>query len=256
MTARDFLIDCLIQISVIADGETPSDSDIQLALRWMNRTIDSWNADRLKIWSITERRFNLTAGKYFYSIGDARGTPDFPAMRPTMIQNASIILAAVPLGLPLDLLTAREWAAIEEKGMLAHRPQKLYYDFGVGATNAGPGGVIYATGTIFLHPGPQDVGTMLDLFVWAQLSAIMTLDDVIGFPPGYEIALMNMISLRLAPAFQMQGDPLIAQNSVADMQTLEKLNASVLRAAAGEVTTLQAPEMGLPVASPPGAGPG
>jgi len=251
MTVRDFLTDVLDLMGVISAGETPADSDIQLALRHANRLLDAWNADRFKIWSIQQQEFTLTSGQGTYTIGDPTGaTTTLAASRPTAIQTATIILASVPVGRPLDLLTAKEWGAITEKTIQGHQPTKLYYDYGFGATTFAAGSTPIPAGTIYLWPVPIDANTKLDLYTWAQLSRFGTLDDVIVFPPAYEQALMGALALRLFPAFQMPVDQVIAANAGYDDQILRQFNVSILRAAAGEATTLQAPEMAIPQPPP------
>jgi hypothetical protein len=63
-TAGDIINGSLRLLGVLAEGEVPSAETSQDALRAMNQMIDSWNTERLSVFSTQDQIFTWPAGLY------------------------------------------------------------------------------------------------------------------------------------------------------------------------------------------------
>ena len=234
----DFITQSAILANVIEQGQTLNPEETQSIMMILNNLLDSWNAERLNIYSIDENDYPLTAHKGSYTLGLVADLPtvDFNADRPALIQQAKILRAG--LGYDCDMLSSMQWAAITETDNEAKLPTKMYWD------NAFP------VGTINLNPVPIcDLPTSIDLFTWHRLAQFdpTVPSAVVRFPDGYGEALQYGLAVALPSAFGLQLDQWLAQKALDSKARLRQLNAQILagpfdpRAAA-----LQAPTIGVP----------
>jgi hypothetical protein len=61
-TAGDIINGSLRLLGVLAEGEVPSAETSQDALRAMNQMIDSWNTERLSVFSTQDQIFTWPSG--------------------------------------------------------------------------------------------------------------------------------------------------------------------------------------------------
>jgi len=100
MTGLDLVSRSLSLIGVLASGETPSGAESSDGLSFLNDLLDSWNAERLMVFTITREAFDsngnpfyLTLGKQDYTMGTG-GNFNFP--RPARIERAGIFTWPIP----------------------------------------------------------------------------------------------------------------------------------------------------------------
>lgn len=92
-TGLDLISSSLRLINVLAAGETCPTDMASDALNVLNDMIDSWNTQRLAIYTTRIDDFPLTLNKQVYTLG-AGG--DFNIARPSQITGASSILLYNP----------------------------------------------------------------------------------------------------------------------------------------------------------------
>jgi len=68
-TAGDIINGSLRLLGVLAEGEVPSAETSQDALRAMNQMIDSWNTERLSVFSTQDQIFMWPAGQLSRTMG-------------------------------------------------------------------------------------------------------------------------------------------------------------------------------------------
>lgn len=188
-TAQQLIIDSLLSLGAVSPGEIPTVNELNDCLRFLNRLIDSWNSDRLYVYTISVATFDLVAGQMTYTIG---GKPpgDFDADRPVKIESANIIYPSTGTALryPLRLVEDDEWASIRLQSIPSTIPTVLYNDGG------------FPRSTLYLWGQPA-ASQQLELYTWQQLSQITILGTTISLPPGYERALMYNLAVEIAPMF-------------------------------------------------------
>ena len=81
-TAGDQINRALRLLGILAEGETPSASMSQDALIALNQMIDSWNTERLMVYSTIDQIFTWPAGFIERTLGP---TGDFAGQRPVLL---------------------------------------------------------------------------------------------------------------------------------------------------------------------------
>lgn len=188
MTQSDLITAALIEIGVVAPGETASAQDLATASTILQHMMDAWQAERLYIFALARQVFIPAALKQTYTLGL---TGDFNVARPAKIERYAILnLANVaqPVELPLDSLTAAQWAAIPVKNVPSAFPSKVWDD------------QQYPLRNLNYWPVPT-TNIQFIIYNWVALTTWPDLFSDITFPPGYLEALRYALAIRLAPAY-------------------------------------------------------
>ena len=85
-TAADQIYAALRLIGQLAEGEQPSADTAQDALTAMNQMIDSWNTERLSVFSTQDQVFTWEAGAIKKTLGP---TGNFVGNRPILVDDAT-----------------------------------------------------------------------------------------------------------------------------------------------------------------------
>jgi len=193
----------------------PSPAQYQDALEEVNRLIASLGTDRLFIYSRDIYTAPLTGVKT-YTIGisaDPTFTPDFPVPRPVWIESANVISNSTPpIRYKLAILDDLAWAKIRVQDIGNTIPWALYNDRA------------YPVSTLYLYAQPLS-GYLLELYVWHQVPAFVTPEDVVLLPPGYEDAIVLNLAVRLGPHFQRNVDPDVRAEAQKALMRIESINA-------------------------------
>lgn len=215
MNAGDLIKSSLRLIGAIESGEVPSADESADALVILNQMLDSWNAERLNIFTQTIANFALTVGVQTYTYG-AGGT--FNGVRPANIERANIVSLnnpAQPLELPLDMLTDAQWSAIPVKAVSSALPLKFYDDGDFPFRN------------LSFWPIPS-VPVQVNIYVWTALSAFPDLVTDVTFPPGYLKALRYNLAVDLAPEFGVQIPPEVGIQALMSKAVIKSINIGPL----------------------------
>jgi hypothetical protein len=207
MLASDLVQSALRLINVVASGETPSSDEAADGLVVLNQLLASWNTEELSVYGTTNQQFTTTANVQNYSYGQGA---NWNATRPVKIHSAGIVSGG--LRQPLELIGAREWAAIPERALTGNLPMKLYSDNAYPSTN------------IFLWPRPAGA-VIVDLYVFQEFAAF-TAGDTFDLPPGYARAIRYCLACDLAPEYGRAVPPDVAETARMAKAALVKLNAS------------------------------
>lgn len=211
MTGNDLITSSMRLIRAVASGETPTGNEIQDGLVVLNQLIDSWNAERLSIFTVQIQNFALTVGQQTYTYGTGG---NFNAVRPPFIDHATIVSLnnpAQPLELPLAMLTDVEWAAIPVKAVSSALPLKMYDDGQFPQRN------------ISFWPIPS-VAIQVNMYVWQALTTFPDLTTDETFPPAYLRALRFNLAVDLASEFGLDVPPLVAQTAIQSKASIKSFN--------------------------------
>jgi len=129
VTGNDLILSALMELGVVALGETPEGSLADFALQKAKRLIDRWNAKRDAIFAVDFLTFTLTAGVQPITIGP---TGDFVvSQRPVSIDAANIILTTTTPNtrVPLTVHTDPQWwMHVSTPGISSQLPSDLFYN--------------------------------------------------------------------------------------------------------------------------------
>lgn len=190
LSVLDLITDALTEINVYSPGEPLEAAVAQLALRNLNRVIDSANTDAAKIFTTRIDTYALQTGKQSYTIGadpsDDPVTPDLAGPRPVRIKEANVVVQT-DFRVPVGLITDEQWAA-KRIQKVQSIPREMYNDGG------------FPLSTLFFYPIPAEAYG-LELYTWQSASKVASLSDGIDYPPGYEDYWLASLALRLCTPF-------------------------------------------------------
>ncbi len=243
MNVQDVITDTLVALGEVGQGETVNPDDLAFCLIRLNAMLDSWSTERLSLYTIPRAQFTLSASVQDYTIGP---TGTFTTIgRPVLLQTAAIIISGTTIRFQMNVLTAKQWAMIQEKGLVGVLPTDIYMDQDF--PNAG------------IHLWPIPSGTPdIELYYWNPLTQFATVADTFTFPPGYQDAVKYGLMVHLAQAYNKSVDPAILALAQQKKAAIQTLNAQILAGSFGESRTLHGPNIGAaqvpPVLTPPGQG--
>lgn len=218
--ANDIIQDALIEINMLAPGETADGETASWAFRKLNYLLDTWATRRNYVYTTTIDTYTLIPALNPHTIGPT-GTFVVP-QRPTKIVNATIILNNVnpPVEIPLTLRDdAWYMNDVTIKGLTSQQPTDLYYS------------PTYPNGSLYFWPVPTIAyGTRLEL--WTLLSQFDTILDPIDGPtgvgslaPGYRNALMLSLAETLLPGGAKSTHPMLAAAAANARASVFNLNS-------------------------------
>lgn len=236
MTSTQIITGALNDIGEVGAGEVTSPDDLSYGLIRLNGIIDQWSTERLSLYAVTRALLTLVANQQDYTMGPS-GATFTSAGRPVLVQTMSIVLSGTSIRFPMNMLTAKQWAMIPEKGLSGLLPTDVYVDMQF--PNLG----------FHLAPIPT-VAQGIEIFYWAALTQFPDLVTDVGFPPGYMDALKYTLMLHLSPAYEKPIDPAILALAQSKKQAIQTINAQILSGSFGETRTLHGPNIGAAVVPP------
>lgn len=209
-TALDLITGALLDLGVLAEGETPTAAQAVSALRKLNNMVDAWNIESLMIFGTTENIFPLVSNDGIYTLGTGG---NFNIPRPTKILNCYVQDASLPASqkydFPLYIYNNKEYADVRLKGLTTNLPQGIYFDWDFPLIN------------VFLYPVPSTAQYSLIIWTFGLINNF-SLTTQVSLPPGYKRALESNLTIELAPSYEREPSQVtvsIAQSSKADLKT-------------------------------------
>lgn len=197
---------------MLASGEVPSGAEQADALVILQQMIDSWNAERLNIFTLTISEFPLVPGQQTYTLGTGG---NFNIPRPPKIERISIVSLlnpAQPLELPLEMLTDRGWQAVPVKLIGSTLPTMVYDDGAFPLRN------------LNFWPYPTIVDNVR-IYGWTPVVSYSDLTTDLLFPPGYLKAMRYALAVDLAPEFGSSVPPEVAVQAQMSIAKIKVMNA-------------------------------
>lgn len=215
MNGGDLIASSLRLIGVLASGEQPSGPESADALLIAQQMVDSWQAERLSIFTVTIGEYSLVPGQQTYTLGTGG---NFNAARPAKIEQASIVSLlnpAQPLELPLQMVNEDGWQAIPVKVITSTLPTVLYDD----------GGFPFRNLSFWCIPS---IVSKVRIYGWQPLSTFPDLVTDVTFPPSYVKALRYNLAVDLAPEFGRSLPPEVAAQAISSKAVLKNMNAPLV----------------------------
>jgi hypothetical protein len=217
MTALDLISSALRLINVQAAGEPVPIAMANDALLVLNDMIDSWNADRLAIFTIQINDFPFVLGQQTYTLG-TKGNFNIP--RPARIEGMSTIQLtnpAVPVEIPIAMYTVDQWQnQVPVKNVTGSIPLICYDDGAFPLRN------------LNFWPIPVEQPNSVRIYSWAALPA-QTLAAQVAFPPGYRQAFRYNLAVLLAGEFAAPVPSNVAAIAIDSLGKVKTMNAPELR---------------------------
>ena len=211
-TFRDLAADALLDLGVLAAGETPTADDLNNCLRAMNRLIDQWAAERLQIYSPSvETTWAIVSGTQTYTVGTG-GTVN--VMRPVFLNDVRFRNTAITPAVEFKMsgLTDEEWIGIPIKTLTSTLPVSYYYN------------PTYPLGTLKLYPVPTQTSLTGVLYAPQAITEITNVSTALSLPPGYRRMIVKNLAVELAPSYQRQVQAELASGADQSKRVVKNAN--------------------------------
>lgn len=220
-TGATLCTEVLQELQVLQANESASNADAVAVLGIINLILDSWNAEREKVYADSLLTFTLTAALNPHTIGPT-GATWTASQRPVSIEAANLIIDDIRFGINIR---DRQWySSLTTPELSTQQPTDLFYD------------PSWVNGKIYFYPVP-DSAYSVELWVRIVL-AQLALPDTVTMPPGYHMALKLTAAEDAATLF---GVPV-------SMDLIRRASVARARIAANNVTVpkLATQDAGMP----------
>lgn len=208
-TAGDIINGSLRLLGVLAEGETPSAETSQDALRAMNQMIDSWNTERLSVFSTQDQIFTWPAGQLNRTLGPSG---DFVGNRPVLLDDATYFKdPGTGVSYGIKFINQQQYDGIAVKTVTSTYPQVIFVN------NTFP--------DIDMYVYPRPTRDLEWHFISVEeLSQPATLATTLHFPPGYLRAFRYNLACELAPEFGTEPSPQVMRIAMSSKRNLKRIN--------------------------------
>lgn len=208
-TAADQINGALRLIGVLAEAEAPSAAMAQDALTALNQMIDSWNTERLSVFSTIDQVFNWPPSTRIRTLGP---TGDFVGQRPVQLDDATFFRdASTNVSYGIKMINQEQYNNIAVKTVTSTYPQVLWYN------------ATYPDIEIYIYPVPSRVLEFHFVSV-EKLTEPANLSTVLAFPPGYLRAFRYNLACELAPEYGVEPSPQVRRIAMYSKRDLKRIN--------------------------------
>ena len=208
-TAGDLINGSLRLLGVLAEGETPSSETSQDALVAMNQMIESWNTERLAVFSTQDQIVTWPPSTQSRTLGP---TGDIVASRPVAIDDSTYFRdPATGISYGLKLINQQQYNGIAVKTVTSTYPQVLWVN------------MTYPNIEMYVYPVPTKV---LEFHVVSidELSQPANLATDLAFPPGYLRCFRYNLACELAPEFGVEPSRQVQRIAMTSKRNLKRIN--------------------------------
>ena len=208
-SAGDQINGAMRLIGMLAEGETPSAAASQDALSALNQMIDSWNTERLSVFSTQDQIFTWPASTQSRTLGPSG---DFVGNRPILLDDSTYFRdAATNVSYGIKMINQQQYNGIAVKTVTSTYPQVLWIN------------MTYPDIEMYVYPVP------LRPLEWhfvsvEELTQPATLATTLSFPPGYLRAFRFNLACEIAAEFGVEPSPQVSRIAMTSKRNLKRIN--------------------------------
>ena len=208
-TAGDQINGALRLLGQLAEGETPSAATSQDALMALNQMIDSWNTERLSVFSTQEQVFMWPPNKIHQSLGPSG---DFVGNRPVLVDDSTYFIdPASGISYGIKIINQQQYDGIAVKTVTSTYPQVLWINMN------------YPNIDMYVYPKPTKVLEWHFVSV-DELTRPATLATDLAFPPGYLRAFRYNLACEIAAEFGVEPSPQVKRIAMSAKRNLKRID--------------------------------
>lgn len=208
-TANDQINAALRLLGVLAEGETPSAAVSQDALAAMNQMIDSWNTERLSVFSTQDQTFIWPVGEITRTLGP---TGNFVGERPIRMDDATYYRdPSTNVSFGIKFINQQQYDGIAVKTVTSTYPQVIFVN------------ETYPDVTMTIYPKPTRPLEWHFISV-DPITAPVSLSTDILLPPGYLRAFKYNLACEIAPEFGVEPSPTVQRIAMTSKRNLKRIN--------------------------------
>ena len=208
-TAGDQINRALRLLGVLAEGETPSTATSADALVALNQMIDSWNTERLCVFSTQDQSFTWPSGQLTRTLGPSG---NFVGNRPVLLDDSTYFVdSGTGVSYSINFVNELQYNSIALKTETSTYPQVIFVN------------MTFPDITMTVFPKPTQA------LVWhfisvAELSQPALLATTLAFPPGYLRAFTYGLAMEFAPEFGVEPSPQVQRIAMVSKRNLKRIN--------------------------------
>jgi hypothetical protein len=208
-TAGDQINGALRLIGQLAEGEEPSAATANDALAALNQMIDSWNTERLSVFSTQDQVFSWLPNFATRTLGP---TGDFVGNRPILIDDSTYFRdPSSNISFGIKLINQQQYNGIAVKTVTSTYPQVMFVN------------MTYPDITMTVYPVPTKVLEWHIVSV-QELTTPALLSTPLAFPPGYLRAFRYNLACEIAPEFGVEPSPQVSRIAMYSKRNLKRIN--------------------------------
>ena len=208
-TAGDQINGALRLIGQLAEAEVPSAATSEDALATLNQMIDSWNTERLSVFSTQDQVFSWLPGFKTQTLGP---TGDFVGNRPILIDDSTYFRdPSSGISFGIKLINQQQYDGIAVKTVTSTYPQVMWVNMS------------YPNISMTVYPVPTKVLEWHIVSV-QELTTPALLSTPLAFPPGYLRAFKYNLACELAPEFGVEPSPTVQRIAMTSKRNLKRIN--------------------------------
>ena len=207
-SAADQINRALRLLGVLAEGETPAASVSQDALMALNQMIDSWQTERLSVFSTQDQVFTWPAGLISRTLGPSG---DFIGLRPVLLDDSTYFRAPNNVSYGIKFINQQQYNGIAVKTVTSTYPQVMWVN------------MTFPNIEMYVYPRPTQ--NLEFHFVSVQeLDNPANLSTVLYYPPGYLRAFTYNLAMEFAPEFGVEPSPQVQRIAMTSKRDLKRIN--------------------------------
>lgn len=208
-SAGDQINGAMRLIGMLAEGETPSAAASQDALSALNQMIDSWNTERLSVFSTQDQIFTWPASTLSRTLGP---TGDFVGNRPILVDDATYFRdAATNVSYGIKIINQQQYDGIAVKTVTSTYPQVLWINMS------------FPDIEMYVYPVPLRPLEWHFISV-EELHQPATLATTLSFPPGYLRAFRFNLACEIAAEFGVEPSPQVQRIAMTSKRNIKRIN--------------------------------
>jgi len=208
-TAGELINGALRLIGMLAEGETPSAATSQDALTAMNQMIDSWNTERLSVFSTQDQIFTWPNNQVHRTLGP---TGDFAGNRPVQLDDSTYFKdPTTGISYGIKIINQQQYDGIAVKSVTSTFPQVMWINMD------------YPNIDMYVYPVPTKALEWHFISV-TELDQPVTIYTDLTFPPGYLRAFRYNLACEIAAEFGVEPSPQVSRIAMTSKRNLKRIN--------------------------------
>jgi hypothetical protein len=208
-SAGDQINGALRLIGMLAEGETPSAATSADSLTALNQMIDSWNTERLSVFSTQDQVFTWPASIRSRTLGP---TGDFVGNRPILVDDATYFRdAGTNVSYGIKIINQQQYDGIAVKTVTSTYPQVLWINMS------------YPDIEMYVYPVPLRPLEWHFISV-EELTQPAVLATTLSFPPGYLRAFRFNLACEIAAEFGVEPSPQVSRIAMSSKRNIKRIN--------------------------------
>jgi hypothetical protein len=208
-TTRDVINDVHRLLGLTDSGNVLPESVYQDNLRSFNQMIDSWNTERLSVFSTQDQVFSWPPNVLSRTLGPSG---DFVGNRPILLDDSTYFIdPASGISYGIKIINQQQYDGIAVKTVTSTYPQVIWINMD------------YPNIDMYVYPKPTKVLEWHFISV-EELTQPATLTTTLSFPPGYLRAFRYNLACEIAAEFGVEPSPQVKRIAMSAKRNLKRIN--------------------------------